>query len=383
MAILTTAIFIERAQRIHGATYNYGLVAYRNYDTTVTISCALHGPFMQTPGNHLKGKGCPGCGRKGAALAYTSAEFISECRNRHGSKLDYSKAEYKGGKSKTTFICPEHGAFQQTPATHLRGKGCPRCASQITGQLTALTTKQFIAKASELHGEKYDYSQAKYTNTRAKMHITCPVHGSFKQSPADHLKGYGCTKCGRKKCGALLSVGSFVQRANQMHTGKYDYSLVKYKGSDKKVSINCPQHGVFEQTPGNHLSGRGCAKCYERCNVWRADKWATLQKGRLPLLYIVKLSDASEVFYKVGITFTSVRQRLTKSRVPYLVQEVAIFTSSEPETIHNVESLVKKNFRHLRHIPSKSFAGRTECYSATEPLLLFLSKQAAITLIKI
>ena len=43
---------------------------------------------------------------------------------------------------------------------------------------------------------------------------------------------------------------------------KYDYSLVEYKDAKTKVSIVCSKHGVFQQTPGHHLSrGHGCGKC--------------------------------------------------------------------------------------------------------------------------
>lgn len=42
---------------------------------------------------------------------------------------------------------------------------------------------------------------------------------------------------------------------------KYDYSLVEYKTAHTKVKIICKKHGVFEQSPNNHLNGKGCPKC--------------------------------------------------------------------------------------------------------------------------
>ena len=46
-----------------------------------------------------------------------------------------------------------------------------------------------------------------------------------------------------------------------VHGNKYDYSKVKYINTITKVIIICRTHGEFEQTPSNHLMGKGCKKC--------------------------------------------------------------------------------------------------------------------------
>lgn len=53
----------------------------------------------------------------------------------------------------------------------------------------------------------------------------------------------------------------FAEKAKKVHKDKYDYSLVNYTNNKIKVKIICPIHGVFEQTPNNHLRGQGCPKC--------------------------------------------------------------------------------------------------------------------------
>ena len=50
--------FIEKAKKVHGDRYSYEDAEYINYDTKLKIKCEKHGYFWQTPGNHLKGKGC-------------------------------------------------------------------------------------------------------------------------------------------------------------------------------------------------------------------------------------------------------------------------------------------------------------------------------------
>ena len=53
----------------------------------------------------------------------------------------------------------------------------------------------------------------------------------------------------------------FIEKARKVHGEKFDYSLVKYFNNHTKVKIICSIHGVFEQTPGNHLLGQSCIYC--------------------------------------------------------------------------------------------------------------------------
>src|SRR6478672_1334631 len=53
----------------------------------------------------------------------------------------------------------------------------------------------------------------------------------------------------------------FIKHAIETHGNKYDYNKVKYINSKTKVKIICKIHGLFEQTPSNHLFGKGCKKC--------------------------------------------------------------------------------------------------------------------------
>ena len=55
--------------------------------------------------------------------------------------------------------------------------------------------EQFILKARQVHGWKYDYSKVEYVDNYTKVCIICPEHGEFWQTPYNHLKGCGCKKC--------------------------------------------------------------------------------------------------------------------------------------------------------------------------------------------
>ena len=121
-----------------------------------------------------------------------------------------------------------------------------------------LTTEEFIEKAKQIHGDKYDYSKVEYKNCEEKVCIICPIHGEFLQTPNSHLNGNGCSKCA--KC-YHYTTEDFIDKAKQIHNNKYDYSKSIYNGIFKKICIVCPEHGEFWQTPKNHLKGSGCPKC--------------------------------------------------------------------------------------------------------------------------
>jgi superfamily II DNA or RNA helicase len=124
-------------------------------------------------------------------------------------------------------------------------------------------TKEFIEKAKEIHGNKYDYSKVEYINSKTKVKIICPEHGVFEQQPSNHLMNKGCLLCGLINRGnsKTKTLSQFISEAINIHGDKYGYSLVDYVNTDIKVKISCPIHGEFEQTPKSHLSGAGCPNC--------------------------------------------------------------------------------------------------------------------------
>jgi hypothetical protein len=131
------------------------------------------------------------------------------------------------------------------------------------------TTQQFIERARTLHGNKYDYSKVEYVNNSTPVVISCPVHGDFEQRPMDHFNGNGCRKCSiesRNKNDLAKRKAKFIQDSLKIHGNKYDYSKVDYTNNEKLVTIICPVHGEFEQSPGAHTSGKGCKQCgIEKC----------------------------------------------------------------------------------------------------------------------
>jgi hypothetical protein len=58
-----------------------------------------------------------------------------------------------------------------------------------------------------------------------------------------------------------LTQDEFIRRSIILYGGRYDYSLVEYRGAHTTVKIICKAHGEFLQEPNTHLKGSGCNKC--------------------------------------------------------------------------------------------------------------------------
>lgn len=258
--------FADRARIIHNNKYDYSKVVYVNNKIGVVIVCPEHGEFKQSPKSHLSGHGCKLCGIYKTKESNTlfnrntrHANFINSATVAHGDKYDYSKVEYINNITKISITCPEHGEFKQTPLAHLKS-GCGQCAR--TNKNRRSSSLIFTQNARSIHGDKYDYCKVEYVNNNTDVIIICPKHGSFAQSPHNHLAGKGC-----RSCGDLITlnhrrnnVDDFIEESHRTHNNKYDYSKVEYVNNKTKVSIICPVHGLFEQTPLTHKR-RGCGQC--------------------------------------------------------------------------------------------------------------------------
>lgn len=266
--------FITKAINVHGNKYDYSLVNYKGSKIDVDIICQKHGVFQQKPNHHLSGSGCPKCSNgsslpedeiikvlKNANKMQNKEEYIKKCNLVHNNKYNYENVFMTRMKDYITIICPIHGEFKQRADAHLKGNGCPLCKGKKISKAKADTLEEFIIKANIIHQNRYDYNKVNYINAKTPICITCKTHGDFWQLPSNHIhKAHprGCPKCNG---GLKLSLDEFIQKSQNTHGDKYNYSKVEYDGNKAKVCIVCPKHGDFWQRPSAHIKGQGCPIC--------------------------------------------------------------------------------------------------------------------------
>ncbi len=203
----------------------------------------------------------------------TTEEIITLGKNLYGDKFTYERTIYIDCKTPITVTCPIHGDMQKMPAAFVMGRsGCRKC----NGAASRMSTAEFIKRANEIHGYKYDYSNVDYISTDSYVTIVCHCkdelgieHGGFRVTPHAHIgiMRSGCPKCSNKY---KYSTEEWIHKARRIHGNKYDYSKAVYKSCHSKICIICHkigkdgnEHGEFWVEPNSH-TGRmksGCIKC--------------------------------------------------------------------------------------------------------------------------
>lgn len=129
------------------------------------------------------------------------------------------------------------------------------------GERKQITTKEFIERAKNVHGDRYIYTECVYVNSKTHVNIICKKHGGFKKLPNKFINGSGCVLCLKEKHYNAYSFKWFLELSREKHKDKYDYSAVEYINTKNKITIKCSCGNVFSQTPQNHIQGSGCPLC--------------------------------------------------------------------------------------------------------------------------
>ena len=250
-------------------------VKIRKLDT-ILLTCPKHGDykikFNWLIRNPNAGKGhlatqCPDCLRNKRIERHkqkleekiNSRDLKQEVRDHFGDKYQLLNPKYKNARMKLSLRCPKHGIFIVNLPNLLKSEGCPGCVSDAKFE-------ELVKRAKELHGDKYEYRKGGYRGKSYDLiHLICPKHGSQPTRVKTILNGGGgCVKCFLEDKGSKFlkyDNDSVLERVKVIHGDKYDYSLFDYKGSEIKVKLGCPVHGIFEITPHSLLKGHGCVKC--------------------------------------------------------------------------------------------------------------------------
>ena len=208
MAKLTTEEFIKKAQAVHGDRYDYSKLVYVNSATKVCIICKEHGEFWQTTQDHLRGSGCPKCGRIRSDLLRrkTNQEFIEQAKKIHGDRYDYSKTDYINGKTPVILVCPKHGDFKIMPNRHIhKHQGCPLCSEEKFGRKESYTQEKaekrltnILKRTPFVLRTPFVFSTVRNTN----VNLYCPIH-AYEWTVSWHelvyhqkdKKKFGCKYC--------------------------------------------------------------------------------------------------------------------------------------------------------------------------------------------
>ncbi len=173
---LTIDEFITMATSKHENKYSYNNCNFQNRKSVVRILCKVHQkPFLQIANDHLSGSGCPECGVLNGSQKRTMTikEFTDRANIKHENKYDYSQSIYTLSTEAIVIICTKHGSFNQTPNSHLSGRGCPKCCATCISPVSI----KFLSLIQKCHNVEiqhgYNGKEFKVPNTNFKVDGYC------------------------------------------------------------------------------------------------------------------------------------------------------------------------------------------------------------------
>lgn len=271
MRKFTLKEFIEKARLIHGNKYDYSKTIYVTKRDKVTITCPIHGDFVQCAGHHVRGQGCPECGKIKAKLRngeYKNSRkniltFKDDIKNIFGDKYEVI-GEYINNKTKIELYCKEknkdgieHGSFFARPDSLMQGHGCKHFKNG------KIYKEKFIKK----YGDKYDYSYIvddMYYDAKDVIKIICKEHGPYEQKIKNHLTKCGCPECGKEKISRSkkLSFNIVKERLTTICEGKFTYNINDYINTNTPFPLTCIKCGnTFKRDLNALQTNDSCPFC--------------------------------------------------------------------------------------------------------------------------
>ena len=283
--------------------------------------------------------------------------LLQRCTKIHGDKYAYDKVVYKNNSTKTEIICKVHGLFYQNMADHLSGKGCPVCAELSRIRKRSKTFEEFLQQCKSIHKNRYTYKNCVYTGIKKEVVITCRVHGDFTILADSFQRGQNCPICAHTKRirTKTKSKELFVLQANKKHNNYYDYSKTIYRSGTTPITIICPEHGEYKQTPNAHLVGKCCTLCNKQAGGFKP----TLDS----YFYYLKVTSTDNTAYKVGITNHSIENRYSVKDRENI--EILLFLKmSTGYEARKLETSIKRKYKkHQYEGPNMLKDGNTELFN--------------------
>lgn len=200
-------------------------------------------------------------------------DFITKANEVHNGYYDYTEVVYVKSSQKVRICCPIHGVFEQTPNKHLSGQGCKLCGRNRT----KVGFDEFVRRAREVHGNRYDYSKVVYKRRDVPVTIVCREHGPFEQTPHGHVVlKHNCPKCAAIAGGRKRMDVNNVMRKESVKQKVRDTCLMRY-GTKTYAESDVGRANLSIIITSPEVSKRMAETCMER---YGAANWSQSDIGR-------------------------------------------------------------------------------------------------------
>lgn len=261
------------------------------------------------------------------------------------------------------------------------GKKFCACSGKVSCNTREEAITDLKNKLSKLPLELVHFPKY-YTNKRdCKVKVRCSKCSYINNVSFSNSYRRGCPNCANLNTSLRLSKDTdwFIEKCNEVHNFKYDYSKVVYKKAKEKVEIICHEHkepSTFWQSPDNHKNkGKGCPECKRlklknvHFKLSKVNQNKEVYKNISSGVYVTLMKDG---VYKIGITCNLERRH----------SEIKLYSRLDITNIlykemNLYEALILENYLHT-YFENKQFewqhewAGHTECFVLDKPDLSYV-----------
>lgn len=211
--------------------------------------------------------------------------------------------------------------------------------------------------------------------------VQCSICNHLHETRFGNAYRKGCPSCASKATILRLSKDTewFVEKCNEVHNFKYDYSKVVYKKAREKVEIICNDHKhpyTFWQSPDNHKNkGKGCPECKRLRLKHVGFKLARAEQNKdtyKKLSSGVYLTLVGTDIYKIGITCDLSRRNPEIRRDSGMEVSTLYYRELNLYDALHLENSLHTTFESKRYECDYEWAGHTECFSLSEEDLSFV-----------
>lgn len=144
----------------------------------------------------------------------------------------------------------------------------------------------------------------------------------------------------------------FIKIANEVHNNKYTYEKTNYINTSTKVTITCPEHGPWEQTPNAHtIKKQGCPSCVV----------TGFDITKPAILYYLKINGGQA--YKIGITNRTVPKRFSNKELQ-IIEVLKIWYYKNGQEAYDKEQEILKKYSEYKYKGHNLLQkGNTELFS--------------------
>lgn len=169
-------------------------------------------------------------------MRVTKDAFLQRAREKHGDVYDYSQVEYVNTNHRVKIVCPRHGVFEQTPARHMAGAGCPNKECVVERRRKTMLERYGV----ETPSESLEIREKRRKTMLERYNVENPMQvAAFRESHAETC---------RERFGSDTPLGSSVVREKIIATmiAKHGGAGAMCDASVRKKSVrtNLEKRGV-------------------------------------------------------------------------------------------------------------------------------------------